>query len=83
METDVIFYTFLATILHAQYILQTYELPEAGRELWPKHVGAIINNNKSTVQYVGNKYCMWFLRNIDNFVPRYTASYSRSQLFLP
>jgi len=52
------FFTFLASILRTEYLLQTYELPEAGRELWPKHVRAIINNNKNTAHYVGNKYFM-------------------------
>jgi hypothetical protein len=32
------------------------ELPEDGQQLWPKHVGAIINKKKYIVQQVGYKY---------------------------
>jgi len=31
-------------------------LPEDGRQLRPKHLGAINNNNKDIVQNVGSKY---------------------------
>jgi hypothetical protein len=32
------------------------QLPEVGKKLRPKHVGAVINNNKNAVQQVVNKY---------------------------
>jgi len=31
-------------------------------ENWPKHVEAVINNNKNTVQQVGNKYCIYAMQ---------------------
>lgn len=82
VKTKVIFYTFLTTILHTQYLLQTYELPEAGRKLWPKHIRTI---KILYITLVINIVCesRISLRNIDNFLPLYTASHSMTQLFLP
>jgi hypothetical protein len=37
---------------------ETYELPEYGRHLRPKNVGAIINNSKNIAQQLGNKNCV-------------------------
>jgi len=32
----------------------TCELPQDGRQLWPKYVGAITSNNENIVQQVGD-----------------------------
>lgn len=54
---------FITYLLHCICAVISYycdifrsQPPEDGRKLRPKHVGAVINNNKNTVQQVVNKY---------------------------
>jgi hypothetical protein len=80
-----IIYIYIWKIIHVECLrhkltrkLQTsipYQLPEDGRQLWPKHVGETIHNNKSSVQLVGNKY------GICNIVAR--KMYNIRYLYLP
>jgi hypothetical protein len=54
---------FISNLAHNIFVVINYcfgilrpQLPEDGRELWPKRVGAITNNDKHNVQQVANKY---------------------------
>jgi len=72
--------------VHSIFVVISYcfgilrpQLPEDGRELWPKHVGAITNNNKHNVQQVANKYgtCHTVQRKMYNI--NFINSCNRSQ----